>query len=82
MTQTDAYPLNAQQLELVFNLPYYAALYILKEPLTPSKAARHLRVPANVMHYRVKRLLEAGLLEPPRRAAADNSTKACRRSFL
>ena len=56
MTQTDtnAYPLNAEQLELLFNLPYYAALYLFKEPLTPSEVARRLRAPANVMHYRVK----------------------------
>lgn len=63
MTRTDAYVLNETQLELVFNLPYYAALYLFKDPLTPSEVARRLRVPANVMHYRVKRLAEAGLLE-------------------
>ena len=63
MTQTVPYTLNETQLELVFNLPYYAALYLFKEPLTPSEVARRLRVPANVMHYRTKRLLEAGLLE-------------------
>lgn len=61
MTQSGAYPLNERQLELISNLPYYAALYMFKEPLTPSEAARR-RVPANVTHYRVKRLLEAGLL--------------------
>ena len=71
MTQTDAYPLNERQLELVFNLPYYAALYLFKEPLTPSEVARRLQVPANVMHYRVKRLLEAGLLE-----VADDSNRS------
>lgn len=63
MSQSDAYLLNEAQLELVSNLPYYAALSMFKEPLTPSEAARRLRVPANVMHYHVKRLLEAGLLE-------------------
>ncbi len=63
MTQTNAHPLNERQLELVFNLPYYTALYLFKEPLTPSEVARRLQVPANVMHYRVKRLLEADLLE-------------------
>ena len=63
MAQTDAYPLNERQLELIFNLPYYAALYAFKDPLIPSEAARRLRVPANVMHYRVKRLYEAGLLQ-------------------
>ena len=62
-TETNTYPLNAEQLELVFNLPYYGALYLFKEPLTPSEVARRMRVPANVMHYRVKRLFEAGLLE-------------------
>ena len=61
--QTDAYPLNAAQLELIFNLPYYGALYLFKEPLTPSEVARRMQVPANVMHYCVKRLFEAGLLE-------------------
>lgn len=71
MTQTDAYPLNERQLELLFNLPYYAALYLFKEPLTPSEVARRLQVPANVMHYRVKRLLEAGLLE-----VADDSNRS------
>lgn len=71
MTQTDAYSLNEPQLELVFNLPNYAALYMFKEPLTPSEAARRLQVPANVMHYRVKRLLEAGLLE-----VADDSSRS------
>ena len=63
MSQTDAYPLNAEQLELLFNLPYYGALYLFKEPLTPSEVARRMQIPANVMHYRVKRLVEAGLLE-------------------
>ena len=62
-TETNVYPLNADQLELLFNLPYYAALYPFKEPLTPSEVARRLRVPANVMHYRVKRLHDVGLLE-------------------
>lgn len=71
MTQTNAYPLNERQLELVFNLPYYAALYMFKEPLTPSEAARRLQVPANVMHYRVKQLLEASLLE-----VADGSSRS------
>ena len=70
MTQ-EAYPLNERQLELVFNLPYYAALYLFKEPLIPSEAARRLQIPANVMHYRVKRLLEAGLLE-----VADDSNRS------
>ena len=70
-TETDAYPLNAEQLGLVFNLPYYAALYLFKEPLTPSEVARRMQVPANVMHYRVKRLLDAGLLE-----VADDSSRS------
>ena len=63
MTQTDPYALDERQLGLVFNLPYYAALYLFRDPLTPSEVARRLNVPANVMHYRAKRLLEAGLLE-------------------
>ncbi len=71
MNQTHAYPLNERQLELLFNLPYYAALYLFKEPFTPSEAAQRLHVPANVMHYRVKRLLEADLLE-----IADDSTRS------
>lgn len=71
MTQTHAYPLNERQLKLVFNLPNYAALYMFKEPLTLSEAARRLQVPTNVMHYRVKRLLEAGLLE-----VADDSNRS------
>lgn len=69
--QIDAYPLSEGQLELVFNLPYYAALYMFKNPLTPSEAARRLQVPANVMHYRVKRLHEAGLL-----VVADDSNRS------
>lgn len=44
---------------------------MFKEPLTPSEAARRLQVPANVMHYRVKQLLEAGLLE-----VADSSSRS------
>ena len=68
---TNAYPLNAEQLELLFNLPYYAALYLFKEPLTPSEVARRLQIPANVMHYRVKRLVDAGLLE-----VADDSSRS------
>ena len=70
-TETNAYPLNAEQLGLVFNLPYYSALYLFKEPLTPSEVARRMQVPANVMHYRVKRLLDAGLLE-----VADDSSRS------
>lgn len=76
MTQADPYPLNETQLELVFNLPYYAALYLFRDPLTPSEVARRLRVPANVMHYRVKRLAEAGLLE----VAEDNGRSRTYRS--
>ena len=70
-TETDAYPLNAEQLGLVFNLPYYGALYLFKEPLTPSEVARRMQVPANVIHYRVKRLLDARLLE-----VADDSSRS------
>ncbi len=71
ITKTDAYPLNAEQLGLLFNLPYYAALYLFKEPLTSSEVARRLQVPANVMHYRVKRLHDVGLLE-----IIDDSTRS------
>ncbi len=71
IAKPDAYPLNAEQLGLLFNLSYYGALYLFKEPLTPSEVARRMQVPANVMHYRVKRLYEAGLLE-----IADDSSRS------
>lgn len=71
IAKPEAYPLNAEQLGLIFNLPYYGALYLFKEPLTPSEVARRMQVPANVIHYRVKRLVDVGLLE-----VADESSRS------
>ncbi len=80
--KTDAYALSAEQLELLFNLPYYAALYLFKEPLTPSEVARRLRVPANVMHYRVKRLFDVGLLEVVDESSRSRTYKTVAERFL
>ncbi len=55
--------LSERQLELLFNITYYLTLCTYKTPLTPSEAARLLDIPANVAHYRTKRLFEVGLLE-------------------
>ena len=82
IAKPDAYPLNAEQLGLLFNLPYYAALYLFKEPLTPSKVARRLQVPANVMHYRVQRLHEAGLLEIVDDSGRSRTYKSVAERFL
>lgn len=57
------YILDEPQLELLLNITYYLTLSTFAEPLTPSEAARKLDIPANIAHYRTKRLAAAGLLE-------------------
>lgn len=75
------YVLNETQLELLLNATYYLMICTYKTPLTPSEAARHLEIPANVAHYRTKRLFRAGLLK-----VTDEGRKGCyssvARSFL
>ena len=49
-------------LEALHDANTYLLLETFKEPLNPSAAAKKLGVPANRLHYQVKRLSEAGLL--------------------
>lgn len=63
MTDPELFTLNEQQLELLCNAKTYLLLQTFKEPTNPSAAAKKLGVPANRVHYHVKRLAAAGLLE-------------------
>jgi DNA-binding transcriptional regulator GbsR (MarR family) len=55
--------LNAAQLELLRDFTNFPVLQIFMEPHNPSQVAKGLKMPANSMHYRVKKLYEAGLLK-------------------
>jgi DNA-binding Lrp family transcriptional regulator len=55
--------INAQQLELLQDFTTFPILQIFTEPSNPSQVAKSLNMPANTMHYRVKKLHEAGLLK-------------------
>lgn len=67
MTQTP-HPLDAAQLELLFDLRNVRVLRALRTPDTASGVARTLELPPNLAHYRINRLLAAGLL----RVESDN----------
>ena len=56
------FTLNEQQLELLCDAKTYILLETFKEPLNPSAAAKKLGMPANRVHYHVKRLATARLL--------------------
>ncbi len=58
----EPFTLNEQQLELLCDAKTYLLLETFKEPLNPSAAAKKLGLPANRVHYHVKRLAAAGLL--------------------
>ena len=63
MTENNVpFTVDEQGLELLHNAETYALLETFEEPLNPSAAAKKLGVPANRLHYHVKRLSEAGLL--------------------
>ena len=62
MTETAAVTIDERGLELLHNAETYLLLETFDEPLNPSAAAKKLSVPANRLHYQVKRLAEAGLL--------------------
>ncbi len=55
--------LNQQQLELLRDFTNFPVLQIFTEPHNPSQVAKNLKMPANTVHYRVKKLYEAGLLK-------------------
>jgi len=55
--------LSEAQVHLLFDVRNVALLRLLRQPDTPSGAAKKLGLPANTLHYRVKRLAEVGLLE-------------------
>ena len=61
MTQTP-HPLDAAQLELLFDLRNVRVLRALRTPDTASGVARALELPPNLAHYRINRLLAAGLV--------------------
>ncbi len=62
MTESAAVTIDERGLELLHNAETYLLLETFDEPLNPSAAAKKLGVPANRLHYQVKRLAEAGLL--------------------
>jgi Helix-turn-helix domain len=55
--------LNKQQLDLLQDFTHYPVLQIFEKPHNPSQVAKSLNMPANALHYRVKKLAEAGLLK-------------------
>lgn len=55
--------LNQQQLELLQDFTNFPVLQIFTDPLNPSEVAKRLNMPANTLHYRVKKVSEAGLLK-------------------
>ena len=64
MTEHPApHPLDAAQLELVFDLRNVQVLRALRTPQTASGVARALELPPTLVHYRVNKLLGAGLLQ-------------------
>ena len=77
----EPFTLNEQQLELLCNANTYLLLETFKEPLNPSAAAKKLGLPANRVHYHVKRLAAAGLLRTVR-PDAGAFTKRSRRVFV
>lgn len=63
MSETNEFqPLNEAQLELLFSLRNVKVLRVLRQPDTASSVAKTLELPVNLTHYRVNRLLGAGLL--------------------
>ena len=62
MTESAAVTIDERGLKLLHNAETYILLETFNEPLNPSAAAKKLGVPANRLHYQVKRLTEAGLL--------------------
>lgn len=53
---------NEEQLRLLSDVSVYGMLERFDEPRTPTEAAKRLRLPANTVHYHVKRFVAAGLL--------------------
>jgi DNA-binding Lrp family transcriptional regulator len=57
------FTLNKQQLELLQDFTNYPILQIFEKPHNPTQVAKGLKMPANALHYRVKKLAEVGLLK-------------------
>jgi DNA-binding transcriptional regulator GbsR (MarR family) len=55
--------LNKEQLSLLGNVNLFVLLEYFGQPSTPSEVAKALGYPANVVHYRVKLLQNAGVLQ-------------------
>ena len=62
MTEDVVITIGERGLEALCDAQTYILLETFNEPLNPSAAAKKLGVPANRLHYQVKRLAEAGLL--------------------
>ena len=62
MTKDVVTTIGERGLEALYDAQTHILLETFKEPLNPSAAAKKLGVPANRLHYQVKRLAEAGLL--------------------
>lgn len=56
------HPLEAEQLELLFDLRNVKVLRALRRADTASAVAQVLELPQNLVHYRINKLLEVGLL--------------------
>ncbi len=56
------FTVNEKQLALISDIKLYLILARFDEPQTPSEVAKRLRLPANTIHYHVKRLVTAKLL--------------------
>jgi DNA-binding transcriptional regulator GbsR (MarR family) len=56
------FTVNEAQLKLISDVKLYSILARFDEPYTPSEVAKRLNIPANTVHYHVKKLVAAKLL--------------------
>jgi DNA-binding MarR family transcriptional regulator len=56
------FTVNEKQLTLINDIKLYSILAKFDEPYTPSEVAKRLNIPANTVHYHVKKLVAAKLL--------------------
>jgi DNA-binding Lrp family transcriptional regulator len=56
------FTVNEKQLALISDIKLYSILERFHEPRTPSEVAKRLKLPANTIHYHVKKLVAAKLL--------------------
>jgi DNA-binding Lrp family transcriptional regulator len=73
--------LDTEQLELLRDFTNFPILQIFTEPSNASDVAKSLKMPANTLHYRVKKLYEAGLLKLVEQKGRRRSYKSVATNF-